>query len=310
MRIISLILIFVFAYALKDEPIVPIPQSVEYDKQKAKIGKLLYFDPILSRDDKISCSSCHQPDKAGTDNLRFSIGAFGRIDRPMNSPPSFNAVFNCWQFWNGRAKNLKEQAQMANQAYAEMDMTPELAEKKVNKIAKYKRLFKQVYHTNYITYDMMFDAIAEFEKALITPNSRFDKYLRGDKNALNTQEKRGYLLFKAYGCVTCHNGVNMGGNSFQKIGVVIDKIDIPRGNDRFEVTHNPEDKYVYKVPSLRNIMLTYPYFHDGSVKTIDEAIEKMGWFNLGVKIPKSDIEDIKAFFKTLTGEKPKILDEK
>jgi len=301
-RWIVFLITFLFA-----NPITPIPKDIKYNKEKALLGKKLYLDPILSRDKRVSCNSCHRLDKYGVDNLQFSIGAFGRIDTPMNSPTTFNAVFNCCFFWNGRAKNLIIQAQMANQAHKEMDMTPKLLEERINKIPYYKNAFKKIYKTDYITYDMIFDAIAEFEKALITPDSKFDRFLRKETN-LTKKELRGYILFKSYGCITCHNGVNLGGNSFQKIGVFFDA-KISRGADRYEVTKDPNDKYVYRVPPLRNILKTYPYFHDGSVKDIKEAIEKMGYYNLGIEIPQKDIDDIVEFFKTLTGKKPKILEE-
>ena len=277
MRFLIILVFINFLFAM--EPIVPIPKTIKYNKQKALLGKKLYFDPILSADNKVSCATCHSPAFGGADNKQFSIGVFGRIDKPMNSPTSYNAVFNCWQFWNGRAKDLKEQAEMANQDHNEMGMTPKKVEEKINKNKEYKKLFKKIYKKNYITYDMVFDAIAEFEKALITPDCKFDKYLRGEVD-LNEKEKKGYILFKAYGCITCHNGVNLGGNSFQKMGVMILDKQIPRSKDRFEVTKNPYDKYVYKVPTLRNIALTAPYFHNGRVKTLKEAIKKMAYYNL------------------------------
>ena len=304
MRIFLIVFIFIFAVAY--EPITPI-KPVPYNKKEALLGKKLYFDPILSRDNKVSCATCHNA-KSGTDNLPISVGVFGRMDPPMNSPTTFNAVFNLAQFWNGRAKDLIAQAKMANQAFAEMDMTPSLAEKKLNANKEYKKLFKEVYGVDYITYDLAIKAIAEFEKALITPDSKFDLYLEG-KVGLSDQELRGYKKFKKFGCITCHNGVNVGGNSFQKIGVVNRVYNMPEGVDRFMVTNNLLDKYVYKVPSLRNIELTYPYMHDGSVKTLDEAIIKMGYVNLGIKLSNQDVADIKAFLKTLTGKRPEILNE-
>jgi len=304
MKKIFFIFLFVFLYSA---PVKPIPLHIKYNHKKALLGKLLFFDTSLSRDNKISCASCHSPLYGGADNKQFSIGVYGQIDKPMNSPTVYNAVFNCCQFWNGRANSLKQQAKMANHDKNEMDMDNKLLEKRMNSNVMYKKLFKEVYNKDYITSDMVYDAIAEFEKALITPNSKFDKYLRGDKNALNKREKRGYFLFKSYGCITCHNGVNFGGNSFQKIGIFTDKISISRGRDRYYVTHNKDDIYVYKVPTLRNISLTAPYFHDGSVKSLKKAIYLMGKYNLGIEIPKKDIDDIYLFLKTLTGEIPSIL---
>jgi len=299
-------LVIFIGVLLYSSAITPIPQT-QYDKQKALLGKKLFFDPILSSDKKISCASCHSFKHGGADNKAFSIGVYGRIDYPMNSPTVYNAVFNLAQFWNGRAKDLKTQAMMANQDKNEMDMDKETLERRINNIPSYKKLFFKVYNKHYITYDMVFDAIAEFEKALITPNSRFDKFLKGDKDILTKQEKRGYELFIEYGCITCHNGRNLGGNSYQKLGVL--KIDkkIKRGKDRFEVTKLLNDKYVYKVPTLRNIELTAPYFHNGSVRKLKYAVAEMALYNLGIRLTKDDLEDIVAFLKTLTGQMPEIL---
>ena len=301
------VIFFIIIIAFGNEPVTPL-KPIFYNKKEALLGKKLYFDSILSRDNKVSCATCHNA-KSGTDNMSLSIGVFGRLDPPMNSPTTFNAVFNLAQFWNGRAKDLVEQAKMANQAYAEMDMTPKLAEKKLNSNKKYKKLFKEVYGVDYITYDLAMKSIAEFEKALVTLDCKFDLYLKG-KVHLSSQELKGYEKFKRYGCITCHNGVNLGGNSYQKAGVVSKVHNLYRGLDRYVFTNDLIDKYVYKVPTLRNIELTAPYMHDGSVKTLDEAILKMGYFNLGINLKKEDIKDIKAFLQTLTGKTPEILNEK
>jgi cytochrome c peroxidase len=304
---------FVFLFLIEllfSSPIRAVPTRVKYDLQKALLGKRLFFDPRLSKDGKISCASCHNPKYGGADNERFSTGVFGRKDTPMNAPTVYNAVFNCCQFWNGRAKDLKQQAIMAMENPKEMDMSVKEIEKAVNSIPFYKKEFYKVYGKKYITAGMVADAIAEFEKALVTPDSRFDEYLKGNKNALTPEEKRGYFLFKSYGCVTCHNGVNLGGNSFQKLGVFVDKINIPRGLDRYCVTHKPWDEYVYKVPTLRNVALTAPYFHDGSVETLKEAVILMAKFNLGIELSDKDANAIVAFLKTLTGKTPAILKSK
>ncbi|WP_457565103.1 cytochrome-c peroxidase [Caminibacter sp.] len=304
MRKIILILIFEFIFAMS--PVAPI-KPVKYNHKKAILGKMLFFDKRLSADGKVSCASCHSPKHGGADNKKFSIGVFGRIDAPMNSPTVYNAVFNCWQFWNGRAKNLEQQAAMALMDEKEMGMSIEGLEKVVNSIPEYRILFENVYGKKHITFEMVCNAIAEFEKALVTPNSRFDKYLEGDKNAITPDEKKGYMLFKAYGCITCHNGKNFGGNSFQKLGIFIDNINIPEGRDRYQVTQNPLDRYVYKVPTLRNIALTAPYLHDGSIKDLFTTIKYMSKLNLGVEMPDRDVRLIVKFLDTLTGETPKIL---
>ncbi|GAX86969.1 cytochrome c peroxidase [Lebetimonas natsushimae] len=302
--LIIFLTVFINAQLLK-----PIPENVAYSKQKALLGKKLFFDTRLSIDNKISCASCHNVYKGGDDNRQFSVGVNGCVDKPMNSPTVFNSVFNISFFWNGRAPSLKIQAEEANQDSCEMGMKPDILEKRLNEIDEYKNLFKKIYGVDYIKYDLVFDAIAEFEKTLITPNSKFDLYLKG-KAKLSKKEKEGFLLFKRYGCITCHNGINFGGNSYQKIGAVIEAYKMPRGRDRYEITKNCDDKYVYKVPTLRNIALTYPYFHDGSVKTLDKAVKLMGYYNLGLYLSDDDIDKIVAFLKTLTGKKPKILDER
>jgi len=303
-----LILILLFNLTLFADVISPI-KEVPYDKQKALLGKKLFLDTRLSIDNTISCNSCHNIYKGGDDNMQFSLGVHNQIDKPMNSPTVFNSVFNMSFFWNGRAPTLKIQAEEANQNPLEMGMDVKTFEKKFNKIEEYKKLFKKVYGVDYITYDKAFDAIAEFEKALVTLDSKFDLYLKGEAK-LTKKEKEGYILFKKYGCITCHNGVNLGANSYQKIGAVIKMYKIPRDVDRSFVTKNLDDEYVYKVPTLRNIELTYPYFHNGSVKTLENAVKAMGYYNLGLELNRDEIGKIVAFLKTLTGKKPKILDEK
>ena len=299
-----LFILFISTLLFAHEPIQPIPQSVPYDKEKAAIGKLLFFDPILSKDRSVSCASCHDPDHGGADPRSVSIGVEGKRGS-VNSPTVFNAIFNFKQFWNGRANDLAQQASGPIHAPNEMGMDEKSIEKRLNKSSFYKKRFKKVYKTDRISYDMVIDAIVEFEKALITPNSKFDRYLRGEAK-LSPLEQRGYRLFKELGCITCHNGVNLGGNSFQKMGLVY-----PYSGkttlDRYALTHKEEDKGVYKVPTLRNIALTAPYFHDGSAKTLQEAVDKMSYHNLGFKLSASEQTAIIAFLHTLTGEKPKIL---
>jgi len=295
------ILLFLFA----KEPITPLPESIKYDKEKAKLGKLLFFDPILSKDRTISCASCHDFSHGGADPRAVSIGVGGKKGK-LNAPTVYNAYFNFRQFWNGRAKDLKDQANGPIHAPNEMAMDAKLIEKRLNSSPFYKKLFKKVYHTDKIKYNQVLDAIAEFEKALITPNSKFDLFLKG-KAKLSPLEKKGYLLFKQLGCITCHNGINIGGNSFQKIGSVIPYTG-PLIHDRYEVTKKESDKGVYKVPSLRNIALSAPYFHDGSVPTLKKAISKMSYHNLGFTLSPKEQSLILSFLHTLTGKRPAILD--
>lgn len=303
---VRVFLLFFSVFLFAGEPITPIPKTINYDKNKAVLGKYLFFDPILSKDKTVSCASCHDFNHGGADPRPVSIGVEGKKGR-VNSPTVYNAYFNFRQFWNGRAKDLKDQANGPVHTPFEMDMDEKLIEERLNKNEFYKKLFKKVYKTDNIKYWMVLDAIAEFEKALITPNSKFDRYLRGETK-LTKKEKKGYLLFKQLGCITCHNGVNIGGNSYQKIGAINPYDKNPVG-DRYEITKREFDRYRYKVPTLRNIVLTAPYFHDGSVKTLKEAIDKMAYHNLGFRLSEEEKEAIMSFFNTLTGEKPKILKE-
>ena len=300
MKIIFLILpIFIFASNI----IIPIPQTIKYNKQKALLGKKLFFDKKISADGTISCASCHSPKFGGADPRVVSVGVYGKLG-VIQSPTVYNSVFNFRQFWNGRAKDLYAQIDGPTHNPVEMGLNSKKIEKLLNSNETYKKLFSKIYHTNYITYDMFKDAIVEFETALITPNSKFDKYLRGETK-LTPKELKGYKYFKTLGCINCHNGINIGGNSFGKIGVIHHIKN--NKEDRFSITHNKLDKFVYKVPTLRNIALTAPYFHTGITYKLSEAVNLMAYFNLGVRLSKEENEDIVAFLKTLTAPKPKIL---
>lgn len=278
--------------------ITPIPKEIKYNKQKAKIGKMLFFDTRLSKDKKVSCASCHKPSNGWSDNKKVSIGVFGQKDT-IQTPTVLNAIFNFREFWNGRAKDLKEQVDTTLHNNIEMDMDKNSIEKNVNSIKLYKDMFKK----DYVSYKMVVDAIAEFQKTLITPGAKFDRYIEG-KVKLSKDELNGYKTFKRLGCITCHNGKNVGGNSFQKIGIIFKYDNCP--NDRHSITKISIDKCVYKVPTLRNIALTPPYFHDGSAKTLKSAIEKMAYYNLGYIINEKEIKNIEKFLKTLTGNSPKL----
>ncbi|WP_456480016.1 cytochrome-c peroxidase [Nautilia sp.] len=305
MRIIGFaFLILIFANA--QELIEPIPQNIKYDRQKAELGKMLFFDTSFSKDGRVSCASCHSSDEGWADRRKVSKGVYGKKG-DVQSPTVLNAVFNFRQFWNGRAKDLKEQIEGPINNPNEMGFNVEKVTKIINFSPKYKKMFEKVYGKKKYTFDDFADAIAEFEKALITPECKFDLYLRG-KAPLSGEEEKGYILFKKYGCVTCHNGINIGGNSFQKIGVIFPVKDCR--DDRFQITHNPIDKCVYKVPTLRNIALTAPYFHSGITYELYEAVQIMAYHNLGFKLPKKDAKSIVAFLKTLTGKKPAIMKEK
>lgn len=286
------------------EVIKPIPESIPVNKEKAYLGKLLFHDPILSKDGTLSCFSCHDIyKKCGTDHLPLAKG-MGGAEENANTPTVLNAIFNFAFFWNGRAQNPKEQIIFVFRNPLELDISRKELERRINNHKLYKQLFKKIYGVDYITEDLVADAIVEFEKTLITPNSKFDLYLKG-KMKLSKEEEEGFKLFKEYGCISCHNGINVGGNSFQKFGAVIPYKWKPWFPDRYKLTKNDFDKNVYRVPSLRNVECTYPYFHDGSAKTLEEAVRKMAYHNLGLELSDEEVKLIVKFLKTLTGELPK-----
>lgn len=312
LRLASMLLLVVVvspSASLAGEPISPLPLKVDVNQAKARLGKMLFQDKRLSADNSISCASCHELSASwGTDLHPVSTGINGQLGT-RNSPTVYNSVFNFTQFWDGRAESLADQARGPVTNPIEMGMSSwEEAVKKLQSDSKYKQAFKSVYGGE-MTPDRIVDAIAEFEKTLITPNAPFDRYLRGETDAIDETQKRGYELFKAYGCVSCHQGQNVGGNMFQKFGVLHD-ISLQEGslaNDlgRYNLTNNEWDKRVFKVPSLRLAMMTPPYFHDGSVATIEEAVGIMIQFQLGREVPKADKDAIIAFLGSLVGELPK-----
>ena len=300
--LISGLAVFTAVHAANDEPISPIKPPANINLGQAELGKKLYFDPRLSKSGFISCNSCHNLSMGGTDNIPTSIGDKWQ-QGPINSPTVLNSSLNLAQFWDGRAADLKEQAGGPIANPGEMAFTHTLAIDVLQSIPGYVREFKQVFGKDKIDIDQVTTAIAEFEKTLVTPNSRFDQWLLGKKDALTKTELEGYKLFKDSGCVACHNGEAVGGNSFQKMGLVEPyKGNMPDG--RAAVTGNDADRFNFKVPTLRNVELTYPYFHDGAANTLTEAVDVMGRLQLGKKFTKDENAKIVAFLKTLTGDQP------
>jgi len=289
--------------AAEGGPIKPIPENLEINQAKAELGKKLFFDPKLSRDGTISCATCHDLNNGGDDGLKFSFGIHGKQGN-INAPTVYNAVFNFRQFWDGRAKDLKEQAAGPVENPVEMDFSFKELVATLKKDSMYLQEFDAVYHDD-ITKDTVTDAIAEFEKALVTPNAPFDRYLKGDNNAIGAKAKEGYRLFESKGCILCHNGVNIGGNFYNKFGIFEDINSSSMG--RYAITKREEDKYVFKVPSLRNVALTAPYMHDGRAKTLTQAVEIMTKHQLGRYMSHEEIADIVAFLESLTGEIPKMV---
>lgn len=293
------------AQAQSEEPIRPIPQTIKLDAKKVALGDKLFHDKRLSKDNTISCASCHPLERGGVDGGVGSTGING-VKGPINAPTVFNSGFNFRQFWDGRAGSLEEQAAGPIHNPKEMGSNWNEVIGKLSGDAALVAMFKDAYADGLQPKNVQ-DAIATFERSLITPNSRFDRYLRGDSAALKEDELRGYQLFKNYGCVACHQGVNVGGNMFQVFGVMGDYF-AKRGGvkeadlGRFNVTKNEADRNMFKVPGLRNVALTAPYFHDGSAKTLNDAVDVMFKYQLGRVAPQQDKELIVKFLHTLTGE--------
>jgi cytochrome c peroxidase len=286
------------------EPIQPIPLQQNLDTDKVRLGEALFNDPELSHDNTISCSRCHALTTAGSDRLSKSIGINGQVGG-INAPSVFNSGLNFKQFWDGRADTLEDQIDGPVQATNEMNSTWSEVLAKLAKSSAYASSFKSLYRDG-IQIENVKDVIATFERSLDTPDSRFDRYLRGDLNALNAEEKHGYQIFKSYGCISCHQGVNVGGNMFQTFGVMADYF-ADRGHvaksdfGRYNVTGDDDDRYVFKVPSLRNVELTAPYFHDGSAATLEDAVRVMGKYQLGRHLSDEETASLLKFLKTLTG---------
>lgn len=285
------------------QPIQP-PQAI--DIGKVELGKKLFFDPRLSKSGFISCNSCHNLSRGGSDNLSTSIGDKWQ-QGPINSPTVLNSSLNLAQFWDGRAADLKEQAGGPIANPGEMAFTHTLAIDVLESIPAYVREFKLVFNKDHIDIDQVTEAIAEFEKTLVTPNSRFDQWLLGKSDALTRDELAGYKLFNDSGCVACHNGPNLGGTSFQKMGVVEPYKGNVGHDGRAGVTGKDADRFNFKVPTLRNVEMTYPYFHDGAANTLSEAVDIMGRLQLGKTFNKAQNQQIVAFLKTLTGDQPQFM---
>lgn len=287
------------------EPIQPIAAAKPGNPALVALGQKLYFEPRLSKSGAISCNSCHNLSMGGTDNLKTSIGDHWK-QGPINAPTVLNASMNLAQFWDGRAKDLQAQAGGPIANPGEMAFSHGLAVEFLSSIPAYRAEFKKVFKQDAITIDEVTKAIAAFEETLVTPNARFDRWLKGDKKAITADELAGYKLFKDSGCVACHNGPAVGGNSFQKFGIVAPYKTANGAEGRSGVTGKDADRFNFKVPTLRNVELTYPYFHDGEATTLTQAVDTMGRLQLGRQFSTEENARIVAFLKTLTGEQPRI----
>ncbi len=290
------------------EPVRPIVGEPKVDPLKVELGYALFHDPRLSIDNTVSCASCHSLETGGVDNHQYSHGVEERLGG-VNAPTVYNAVYNFVQFWDGRAKTLAEQA--AGPPLNPVEMASTSFDEIVAKLQgdkRYTEMFQTLYPEQGITEATITDAIEEFERTLITPNSQFDKWLLGDNEALTVEQLRGYELFKENGCATCHVGVNLGGESYELMGLRRHYFE-ERGmelteedNGRYKQTQQERDRHRFKVPGLRNVELTWPYYHDGSRITMDEAVRDMALYQCDVELADADVEAIVAFLRTLTGE--------
>ncbi|WP_432821779.1 cytochrome-c peroxidase [Trichloromonas sp.] len=278
--------------------------------EKLLLGRMLYFEPRLSASSLISCQTCHNVGLAGADMQETSVG-HGWQKGPRNAPTTLNAVFNQAQFWDGRAKDLAEQAKGPVQASVEMNNTPEQVLATLRSLPEYVELFKKAFPQDQqpLTFDNMARAIEVFEATLLTPDAPFDRFLNGDVAALTDTEKTGLSLFIDKGCVGCHSGTNIGGSGYFPFGVVEKpSSDILPLDDtgRFKVTNVAADEYAFRSPSLRNVALTPPYFHSGKVWKLLDSVRIMGAAQLGITLTGGEAEQITAFLKTLTGEQPRV----
>ena len=289
------------------EPVRPIIARTDVDQRKVALGYLLYHDTRLSVDNTVSCATCHGLNTGGVDNLKYSKGVANNMGG-VNAPTTYNAVYNFVQFWDGRAKTLAEQAagpplnpvEMASTSFDEIIA-------KLEQDKQYVEAFKALYPDG-ITEANITNAIEEFERTLVTPNSAFDKWLLGDNKALTAEEIHGYELFKANNCATCHVGANLGGESYELMGLRQHYFQA-RGtelteedNGRFKQTQDERDRHRFKVPGLRNLELTWPYYHDGTRATMEEAVRDMAFYQYDVALNDAEVAAIVAFLRTLTGE--------
>lgn len=292
------------------ESLVALPPLPRLPAAKVALGKALFQDVRLSRDNSIACASCHDLQKFGDDGRPVSQGVGGALGS-VNAPSVFNASLNFAQFWDGRAATLEEQA--AGPVHNPLEMASDWATviAKLEADATFSSEFRRVYPEG-ITAANLADAIATFERTLQTENSPFDRFLRGDGGALDGKARLGYQRFRDLGCASCHQGANIGGNMFQRFGIMEDYLNsvarrrppIQADLGRFNVTGLEVDRQVFKVPSLRNVAETPPYFHDGSAATLEEAIAIMGRYQLGRNLSREEVESLAAFLKSLTGERP------
>jgi len=312
-----------FAFGGEFPSKVPVPADNPMTPAKISLGKQLFFDPRLSLTGDVSCQTCHDVMSNGSDSLPLAFGVLGRVDTPRHPPSVFNAAFNTVQFWDGRANSLEAQAKGPILNPVEMGM-PNAAEvvKRLQEIPGYREEFRKVFgDKDPITFDHIAQAIATYERTLVTPDSPYDRYVKGDKTAISSDAKAGINIIRSFGCEACHAGpmfdnpgTPMGTGWFQKFPVqphnpvcakYVQKYHLTDDLGRFDVTHNPADKHFFKVPSWRNVALQAPYFQNGSVRTLQTAVRVMAACQLGQTLTDKQVTDIVSFLDSLTGKFPK-----
>jgi cytochrome c peroxidase len=291
----------------RDEPLQPLPAALHVDPQRSALGMRLFSAASLSSDGSVSCATCHPLDRGGADGFAHSRGANG-YQTVLNTPTIYNVSFNFRFNWNGAYTQL-EDALDAPIALT-LGTSWSAIEDKLREQPAWRTSFEGAYGDGVTTANIK-DALSRYIDTLTTPDARFDQFLRGDTDALAEEERRGYEAFKALGCATCHQGANVGGNMFQRLGVMHDYFQArveqggsaptPKDLGRYETTREPADRHVFRVPSLRNVALTPPYFHDGSAPTLELAVEEMGYVQLGQRLSREEVTLLVAFLKSLTG---------
>lgn len=287
----------------RNEPITPVPLTVATDPKRMALGERLFNDVRLSHNNQQSCATCHPLDRGGMDGLPRAVLSDNGVQR-RNTPTIFNVGLNSTYNWDGVAYTLEDHTEIILSSPNLMNLTWPTLLTKLRADASYVAAFNDAYPQGLAPVTVV-DAIVSFERSLLTPNARFDRYLRGERDALTEREQAGYQLFKDYGCVSCHQGVNVGGNLHQKFGV-FEKVTAGKGTTvdlgRISITNIPRDREVFRVPSLRNVAVTAPYFHDGRASTLENAVETMVKAQLGRTLGQEEIGLIVGFLRTLTGE--------
>jgi cytochrome c peroxidase len=287
--------------ATEREPITPVMPASMSEIGKIALGDRLFHERRMSGDGSVSCASCHRLDRGGDDG-RVRSRTAGGGDHDFNTPTIFNAALSFRFNWRGEFRTLEEQNEAALMSAHIMNTGWDELLQRLTSDPYYTRASRAAYGGP-LSKDAVLDALVSFQRTLVTPDARFDRYLRGEPNAITAEEAEGYRLFKAYGCIACHQGTNVGGNLFQRFGIFAEPPARQPGEaGRFAITGLERDRFVYRVPSLRNVAVTAPYFHDGGTATLDEAVAIMARIQLGRDMPARDLDLVVRYLGTLTGE--------